>query len=110
MSKIEDYIAKQKSPQKEIILKLRKFILKSFPGIKEESRWGCIVYGDGKYYLAGMRERVHMGFSVQGMKKDELELFEGKGEYMRHIKIPSLKDIDEKKILELMKMVKKKTS
>ena len=105
MDKVEEYIEKQKPLQKKILKKLRKIILKNFPNIKEEWRWGVPVYG-GKYYIAGMKERVHMGFSVKGMSEKELENFEGKGEYMRHIKIRSLDEIDEKKILKLMKMVK----
>jgi hypothetical protein len=101
------YIEKQKSPQKEIIKKVRRIIIKHFPGIKEESKWGVIAYAGGKYYLAGMKERVHLGFSISGLSEKELKLFEGGGKYMRHIKIPSLKDVDEKKIIRLMKLVKK---
>jgi len=37
-------------------------------------------------------------------------LFEGSGKTMRHIKIHSIDDIDEKKLVELIKMVDKKTT
>ena len=36
-----------------------------------------------------------------------MDLFEGKGKLMRHIKLYSLKDIDEKKIVKLLKVAKK---
>ncbi len=46
MTKVGDYIAKQKSPQKEICKKLRSLILKTFPKIKEEFKMGVpwLVY------------------------------------------------------------------
>ena len=37
---VDDYIEKQKSPQKEICQELRKIILKTFPDIKEEMKLG----------------------------------------------------------------------
>jgi hypothetical protein len=42
------------------------------------------------------------------LSKEEKELFEGSGETMRHIKVYSLKDIDEKKIVKLLRIVGKK--
>lgn len=37
---VDQYIEKQPSPQQEICTKLRKIILKTFPGIQEEMKWG----------------------------------------------------------------------
>lgn len=105
MVTVEEYIEKQKSPQKEIIKKVRGIILKNFPGIKEESMWGVIGYDGGKFYLAGMKERVHLGFSIKRLSEEELKLFEGGGKLMRHIKIPSSEAVDEDKIVKLMKLV-----
>ncbi len=105
---IKKYIEKQKSPKKEIIEKIRKIILKTLPKIKEEMKWGVIAFGEGKFYLAAIKERVHLGFAIKGLTKKELELFEGTGKTMRHIKIPSIKEIDEKKIVKLLKLVDKK--
>lgn len=109
MSKdVEDYIKKQKSPQKEICKRLRKIILKTFPKMNEEMKMGVPWY-EGKYYIVALKDHVNLGFSVKGLPKKELELFEGKGKLMRHIKVFSVKDIDEKKIMKLLKIVKKKT-
>jgi len=69
---------------------------------------GVIVYDDRRFYLAGLKDKVNMGFSINGLKKEEISLFEGGGKTMRHIKIRTVKDIDEKNIVELMKLVKKK--
>jgi len=108
---VKKYIEGQKSPQKEILKELRKIILKTFPKINEEMKVGVPCYGIsssdicGKYYIVALKDHVNMGFSLKGLSKKEQEFFEGSGKTMRHIKIYSLKDIDEKKIIKLLKMV-----
>ena len=98
VKEVDEYIKKQKSPQKEIIQKLRKIILKTFPKIKEEFKLGVPWYE--KYYLVGLKDHVNIGFAVTGLAEKEMSLFEGKGKVMRHIKIFSKEDIDEKKIVK----------
>ncbi len=106
---IQSYIEKQKSPQKEILQKLRKIFQKKLPNCKEKMRWGVITFAEGKFYIAAMKNRVHVGFSITGLNKDEISLFEGTGKTMRHIKIPTLEDLDEKKLVNLIEMVDKKS-
>jgi hypothetical protein len=103
---VEKYIEKQKSPQREICHKLRTIILKTFPDIKEEMKMGVPWY-EGKYYIVALKDHVNLGFSLKGLSKKEIELFEGGGKTMKHIKLYSLKEIDEKKIIKLMKLIKK---
>lgn len=103
---VDKYIEKQKSPQKEILKKLRGIILKTFPKITEEMKMGVPWY-DGKYYLVGLKDHVNMGFCLKGMANRDVELLEGAGKMMRHLKFYSTKDIDEKKIVKLLKAVKK---
>jgi len=67
------------------------------------------VFAGGKFYLAAMKNRVHVGFAINGLNKEEIGLFEGSGKTMRHIKIHSLEDIDEKKLVKLIRLVDKKT-
>ena len=105
---VQRYIEKQKSPQKEIITEVRKVFHKTLPTSTEKMRWGVITYSDGKFYLAAMKNRVHVGFAINGLSKDETRLFEGSGKTMRHIKIPALEDIDEKTLVKLIEMVDKK--
>lgn len=111
---IKKYIESQKSPQKEILKKLQKIILETFPEINEELKVGVPCYGVspsdicGKYYIVALKDHVNMGFSLKGLSKKEQEVFEGSGRTMKHIKIYSLKDIDEEKIVKLLKMVWKK--
>ena len=104
-NKIKEYIEKQKSPQKEICLKLREIILKTFPDIKEETKWGALTFSDGKFYIGALRDHVNMGFSIIGLTEKEIALFEGSGKTLRHIKIKTLKDINQKRIVKLLKIV-----
>ena len=104
---VEKYIEKQKSPQREICQKLRKIILKTFPDIKEELKMGVPWY-EGQYYIVALKDHVNLGFSLKGLSKEEIELFEGGGKTMKHIKLYFLKEIDEKEIVKLLRMVEKK--
>lgn len=103
---VDQYIEKFDGEKKAILKRLRNIILKTRPELKEEMKWGAPWYG-GFFYLVALKDHVNMGFAFGGLlKKHEKEL-EGKGEYMRHIKFFSLKDIDEKKIVRLMKLTNK---
>jgi uncharacterized protein YdhG (YjbR/CyaY superfamily) len=105
---VNEYIEKQKSPQKEIMQKVRKIFHKTLPNCEEKMRWGVPTFAAGKFYIAAMKNRVHVGFAITGLNKDEMSLFEGSGKTMRHIKIPTLEDVDEEKLVELIEMVNKK--
>jgi uncharacterized protein YdhG (YjbR/CyaY superfamily) len=107
-SQVSEYIEKQKSPQKEIIQKVRKIFQKTLPSCEEKMTWGVITFAASKFYIAAMKNRVHVGFAITGLNKDEISLFEGSGKTMRHIKIPTLEDIDEKTLVKLIEMVDKK--
>jgi len=102
---VNEYIEKQKSPQKEICQKLREIILSTFPNILEEIKYGVPYYGN-KYYIVALKTHVNLGFSIKGLKKEEIAVFEGSGKTTKHIKINTLEDIVEKKIIKLLKMIK----
>ena len=106
--KVEEYIEKQKSPQKEILQNVRSIFLKTLPNCEEKSAWGVVAFAGGKFYIAAMKSRVHVGFAINGLDKEEIGLFEGSGKTMRHIKIHSLEEVDEKKLVKLIKLVDKK--
>ena len=104
-NKVDDYIEKQKSPQKQICQRLRNIIPKTFPNIKEEMKLGVPWY-EGMYYIVALKNYVNLGFSLKGLSSQEVRLFEGSGKTMKIIKIRSLEEIDEKRIVELLKVVK----
>jgi hypothetical protein len=106
MPNVNEYLAKQKSPQKEICIKLRKIILKAIPGIEEKMWVGVPWYG--KFYIVGLKDSVNLGFSVKELSKEEMENFKGSGKVMRHLKFKNIREIDEKIIIKLLKLVHKK--
>jgi len=108
--KVEEYIDKQPSPQKEIILKVRDIFIKTLSNSNEQFAWGVMVYAGGKFYIAAMKNRVHIGFAITGLKKEEIDMFEGSGKTMRHIKIHSMEDVKEERLVKLINMVDKKAN
>jgi len=103
--KVKNYLDNLSSPQKEICKKVRQIIVKSFPNLEESLKNGVPSYED-KYYIVGLKDHVNIGFSIKDLTPEELKLFEGKGKLMRHIKVYSLDEIDEKHIIKLLKIVK----
>ena len=102
---VDDYIRSQKSPQKEICQELRAIILRTFPDINEEMKLGVPWY-EGKYYIVALKNYVNLGFSLKGLSGTEAGIFKGSGKTMKHIKFRSLEEIEEKKVVELLKVVK----
>ena len=98
---VDKYIEKQRQLQKEICRKLRKIIFKTFPDIEEKMKWGVPSYGNGKYNFVALKTHVNQGFSLEGLSKKEQKLFEGGGKTMKHAKVFSLKEINEKEITKL---------
>ncbi len=107
-NQVEEYIEKQKSPQKEILQQVRKIFRETLPDCKEEMRWGVITFSSGKFYIAAMKNRVHVGFAIISLSTDELAFFEGNGKTMRHIKIPTIDSINKTSLVRLIEMVDRK--
>lgn len=105
--KVDEYIRKQKSPQKEICQIIRNIILKTYPKIKEEMKYGVPYYGN-QYYIVALKTHVNLGFSIEGLTREEINLFEGTGKTTRHIKIKSQEEIVEENIKKLLKIVMNK--
>lgn len=105
---VKAYFEKQKTPQKEICLTLRSIILKTFPEIEEAMKWGVPAYATDKFYIVALKDHVNLGFSLKGLTKEEIAMFDGGGKTMKHIKVHSQKDLDEKRIIKLLKLVMKK--
>jgi hypothetical protein len=103
--KIDEYINKLASPQKEICQALRKIILRTFPDVKEEMKWGVPAFADGNFYIVALKDHVNLGFSIKGLTREDMALFNGGGKTMRHIEINKIAGIDENKIIKLLKLV-----
>ena len=109
-AQVTAYIEKQQSPQKEILQKLREIFQNILPSCEEKMAWGAVTYAGGKFYLAAMKHRVHIGFAITGLNKEEVSKFEGSGKTMRHIKISTVEEIDEPNLIKSIKLVDKKAT
>ena len=106
---VTEYIEKQESPQKEILQEIRRIFHETLASPEEKMRWGTPTFAGGKFCIVALKNHVNVGFAITGLNKDEIELFEGTGKTMRHIKVPKLEDIDKKKLVNLIEMVDKKS-
>jgi uncharacterized protein YdhG (YjbR/CyaY superfamily) len=109
VNQVEKYIEKQKSPQKEIVERIRDQILKTLPNIREEIKMGVPWY-EGKFYVVALKDHVNLGFSVNGLAEQDIALFEGKGKFMRHVKFFSPQDIDYVKLEKMLRLVSEKST
>jgi len=105
---VTEYIEKQESPQKEILQSMRRIFHETLVSSEEKMRWGAPTFAGGKFYIVALKNQVNVGFAITGLNKDETKLFEGTGKTMRHIKNHLIEDIHEKKIVNLIELIKKK--
>jgi len=106
---VTEYIEKQESPQREILQKIRRIFHETLASPEEKMRWGAPTFARGKFYIVALKNHVNVGFAITGLNKDEIKLFEGTGKTMRHVKVPKLEDLDEKKLVNLIEIVDKKS-
>jgi len=103
-NKVSEYIAKQKSPQKEICEKLRKIFLKNFSNVDEEMKVGVPYYGD-KFYMVGLKDHVNFGFEIKNFSKEETKEFAGSGKTVKVLEIKTVGEINEEKIVKILDKV-----
>jgi len=108
MNNVDAYIEKQKSPQKEICYRLREIVFDTCHGIKEEMKWGVPTFGEGLFYIVALKDHVNLGFSIERLTKEDLALFDGGGKTTKHIEVKSLEDLDQKRVINLLKLVRGK--
>ena len=108
-SRVDDYINKQKSPQKEICQRLRKLILETFPGTREEMKWGVPAFAGGKFYIVALKDHVNLGFTIRGLTADDMALFDGGGKTMKHVQVDKTY-INEARLAGLLRLVDQKSS
>ena len=94
----EKYIQESPSPQKEIMMRLREIILSDMDNFSEDFKWGQPVYGinENICYFKCNKNHVNLGFFDAGKLSDP-------DNKMRHIKLKSLDDIDDKQLLKWLR-------
>ncbi len=91
------YLADQTPKNRTIIKALRKFVKRVAPKLAESVKWGngCWVKGKAPVaYVYSATGYVQLGFFRGASLEDPKGLLEGEGQYVRHIKVRTAKDID----------------
>jgi hypothetical protein len=102
----DEYLAAQSPGNQAIIRALRRFVSRTAPGLTEAVKWGngCWVGENGPVaYVYSDRDYVQFGFFHGSALKDPKGLLEGKGQYVRHIKVRDRSAIDERAFAALLR-------
>jgi hypothetical protein len=102
----DDYLKDQSPKNQTIIRALRRFVKRKEPGLDEAVKWGnrCWVGRKGPVaYVYSDTRYVQFGFFHGSSLKDPRGLLEGKGQYVRHIKVRGTSEIDERAFAALLK-------
>ncbi len=70
-------------------------------------KWGVPAFANGKFYIVALADHVNLGFSIKGLPKEDIALFDGGGKTTKVIKVNSVQ-LDEKRIIHLLKLVDNK--
>ena len=92
------YLADQPPKNRRIIRALRRFVGQTAPKLQESVKWGNGCWLLGKVpvaYVYSDKAYVQFGFVRGSALKDPKRLLEGAGQYVRHVKVRSVEDIDE---------------
>ena len=94
----DDYLADQ-SPKNQVVIRaLRRFVKRVEPELSEDVKWGngCWVGQKGPVaYVYSDTGYVQFGFFSGSSLRDPKGLLEGKGRYVRHIKVRDPSEIDQ---------------
>jgi len=100
------YLADQPPKNKTIIKALRAFVKRTAPKLEESVKWGNGCWLDSKApvsYVYSAPDHVQLGFFRGASLDDPRGLLEGKAQYVRHIKVRTVDDIDEKSFAALLR-------
>ena len=92
------YLADQPPKSQRIIRALRRFVARVSPHLQESVKWGngCWLYGKVPVaYVYSAPDYVQFGFIRGSSLEDPRGLLEGEGQYVRHIKVRAVSEIDE---------------
>ena len=101
---VDGYIAGLEGWKGEIVSRVRQIVLKAAPGAKESIKWAQPVYeSSGPFaYIKAFKSAVNLGFWRGADLEDPNGLLQGSGNKMRHIKLTSVADVDEKALAGLV--------
>jgi hypothetical protein len=92
------YLADQPTKNRTIIKALRAFVKRTAPKLTEAVKWGngCWVKEKAPIaYVYSDTDHVQFGFIRGSSLEDPKGLLQGKGQYVRHVKVRKVAEIDE---------------
>jgi hypothetical protein len=97
----EDFLSSLPEEKRKLTKMVREIVLQADEKIEEAIMWGNLTFvKDGKnlafIYTYDKASYINFGFLKATSLKDPKGLFQGTGKGMRHVKIYSEKDIDNK--------------
>ena len=102
----DDYLDDQGPRNQEVIRALRKLVQRVEPTLSETVKWGngCWINRKGPVaYVYSDRGCVQFGFFRGSSLKDPKGLLEGKGRYVRHAKVRTPSEIDQRAFAALLR-------
>ena len=106
----DDYLADQSAGNRTIIRALRTFVKRAAPKLDESVKWGngCWVLGRTPVaYVYSAPDHVQFGFFMGAALRDPKCLLNGKGAFVRHIKVVRRANIDERAFATLLRQAVK---
>lgn len=100
------YLADQPAKNQRLIRALRAFVRRTAPALQESVKWGngCWLQGEIPVsYVYSDETYVQFGFIRGSALRDPGGLLEGNGQFVRHVKVRSLDDIDERAFAALLR-------
>jgi len=103
----DEYLADQSPKNQVVIGALRRFVKRVEPELSEAVKWGngCWIGGKGNRpvaYVYSDTGYVQFGFFRGSSLRDPKGLLEGKGRYVRHIKVREPSEIDHRAFAALL--------
>ena len=102
----DEYLEAQSPKNRAIIRSLRGFVKRVAPKLSETVKWGngCWVGSKGPVaYVYSDAGFVQFGFFNGSSLRDPKGLLQGKGQYVRHIKVHNPSAIDERAFAALLR-------
>lgn len=97
---VGEYVAGLEGWKAEVVSRVRQIVLEAAPEATESIKWAQPVYETNGpiCYVKAFKNAVNFGFWRGVDLKDPKVLLGGSGTKMRHVKLTSLEDIDEKEL------------
>ena len=89
---------------RKIADRLRRLTKKTLPGVVETVKWGNVTFqmnGENLSWILAYRDHLDYGFFKGALLRSEL--LEGTGKRLRHIKVRSGADVDERELARLIR-------